>query len=496
MSLPLQTVINVQTTFTPLAAAARSFGALLLLGASDPIDTTQRIREYATTTEVANDFGTSAPEYKAAEIYFSQKPRPSKLFIGRWAQVATAARLNGGVRSAAQQDLTVFTAITNGSFVITVDGTVKTITGVNLSAQTNLNGVAAVLTTALSTATVTWDAVYKRFVIKSNSTGTASTLTYASAHMSGTDLAAPLGLTDGVASAPVNGINPETLLTAVQTLADKSKNWYGLHVAAAVATDADYLAVASFIESAEPARILGITSGASGVIDSTITTDIASKLKDLRYGRSFVQYSTSSPYAAVAMFGRAFSVNFLGTNTAITLKFKDETGVVAEDILSSQANALKAKNANVFVKYENDSSILQEGTMANGTFFDERHGLDWLQNYIQTALFNLKTSSGKTPQTNGGVNRECAIIEDCLEQAARNGFVAPGVWNGEDIESADGFIVLKAGDYLDKGYLVYPNPIDLQAQADRENRIGPPIQVMIKLAGAIHFNNVLINVNR
>lgn len=26
--------------------------------------------------------------------------------------------------------------------------------------------------------------------------------------------------------------------------------------------------------------------------------------------------------------------------------------------------------------------------MANGDFFDERHGLDWLQNYVQTNLYN------------------------------------------------------------------------------------------------------------
>lgn len=494
--LPLQRVINVQTTFSPIAAAARSFGSLLLLGASDSIDTSERLREYATITEVANDFDTTSPEYKAAAIYFGQKPRPSQLFVGRWAQVATKARLNGGVRSAVQQQMSVFTAITNGSFKITVDGTLVTVTGVDLSAQTNLNGVAAVLTTALSTATVTWDAVYKRFVVKSNSTGTGSTLTYATAHTTGTDLAAPLGLTDGVASAPVNGVAPETLLAATQAIADKSNAWYGLHVAAAVATDADYLEVAGFIESAEPSRIFGVTSGASAVIDGTLNTDIASKLKDLNYSRTFVQYSTSTPYAAVAMFGRAFSVNFLGTNTAITLKFKTESGVVAEEILTSQANALKAKNANVFVTYENDSAILQEGTMADGTFFDERHGLDWLQNYIQTALFNLKLSSGKVPQTNGGSNRQCAVIEDCLEQAVRNGLCAAGVWNGEALEAPDGFVVLNTGDYLDKGYLVYPNPIDLQDQAERENRIGPAIQIALKLAGAIHFDNVLINVNR
>ncbi len=31
--------------------------------------------------------------------------------------------------------------------------------------------------------------------------------------------------------------------------------------------------------------------------------------------------------------------------------------------------------------------------MANGDFFDERHGLDWLQNYVQNHLYNLLYTS-------------------------------------------------------------------------------------------------------
>ncbi len=41
--------------------------------------------------------------------------------------------------------------------------------------------------------------------------------------------------------------------------------------------------------------------------------------------------------------------------------------------------------------------------MANGDFFDERHGLDWLQNYVQNNLYNLLyTSTTKVPQTDPG----------------------------------------------------------------------------------------------
>ncbi|EOV4147137.1 DUF3383 family protein, partial [Yersinia enterocolitica] len=75
--------------------------------------------------------------------------------------------------------------------------------------------------------------------------------------------------------------------------------------------------------------------------------------------RTLVQYSSASPYAAASIFGRAFTVNFNGNNTTITLKFKQQPGITAESLEQSQANALKAKNCNVFVNYDNDTAIIQ-----------------------------------------------------------------------------------------------------------------------------------------
>jgi len=77
-----------------------------------------------------------------------------------------------------------------------------------------------------------------------------------------------------------------------------------------------------------------------------------------------------------------------------------------------------------------------------------------------------------------------------LGEAVNNGLVAPGTWN------ADGFGLLERGDYLDKGYYVYTTPVAEQAQSEREQRKCPPIQIAAKLAGAIHFVDVQIDVNR
>ena len=490
--LNVSDVVNVTINLSPLAAAQRNFGALLIVGSSDVIDTNERIRQYSDLDGVAEDFGTTTAEYLAADLFFSQSPQPSILYLGRWAQTATSGRLNGGVLSGAQQAITNFTSITNGSMKIDIDGATKTLSALSFSAVTNLNGVASIIDTAIVGASCLWDSVSQRFVIESDSTGVTSTVGYASATGSGTDISAMLNLVTGVASSPVSGIAAETLLAAVQQLADMSNDWYGLTVATSTApATADHLAVAAFIEGASQSHLYGITITNPSVLDSTVTSDLASQLKALGYERTFTQYSSSSPYAVDSMYGRAFTVNFEANNTTITLKFKQEPGVAAETITESQAATLKSKNCNVFVNYNNDTAIIQEGVMANGYFFDEVHGTDWLQNAVQTDVYNLLYQSAtKIPQTDDGTHTIVTTIEATMARAVNNGLVAPGIWN------AGGFGQLKQGQMLSSGYYVYAPLVASQSQADREARKSVPIQVAAKLAGAVHSVNVIINVNR
>jgi len=283
----------------------------------------------------------------------------------------------------------------------------------------------------------------------------------------------------------------ETLAQAI-TAVLQFTNWYGLGIADDEdLTASEITATAAAIQASSLSRVFAVTSDDSGIIDSASTSDIASTLKAAGYGRTFVQYSTKSKYAALSAFGRAFTVNFTGNNTTITLKFKTEPGVTYETLTSSQAAAVDAKNANVYVYYANDTAILQQGVMSNGDFFDERHGLDWLQNYVQTDLFNaLYTSTTKIPQTEAGITRLLTVVEKSLDQAVSNGLVAAGVWNGGDIGQ------ITAGDTLTKGYYVYAQPLSSQSQADREARKAPLIQAAIKLAGAVHYADVQINVVR
>lgn len=482
-------LVRVSVNLAPLAAARRGFGTLLVVGDSNVIDGSERIRSYVDLESVALDFGTSAPEYLAAALYFGQSPRPQNLMIGRWLRTATAALLKGGILNASEQALANWTAITAGSFKITVDGTEKTITALNFSAVTNLNGVASAINAKLTGATCAWDG--SRFTITSATTGASSTVGYASAAGTDTDISALLKLTSALALAPVDGFASETPVQCVTAMANLSGQWYGFSFAAStMPTNDQIVEVAAFIEGASISRIFGVTETDTRVLDSTYTTDLASRLKALSYKRTCVQFSANK-FAICSLIGRAFSVNFSANRSTITLMYKQEPGVVAQYLTETQAQTLKAKRCNVFVNYMNDTAIIQYGVMSGQAYFDEIHGLDWFSDALQTAEYNLLyQSKTKIPQTDAGQNQLVNTAAGVCQEAINNGLIAPGQWN------ADGFGQLSRGDYLQEGFYIYTQPMAAQDQSIREQRIAPPIQIALKLAGAIQEIDCIVDVNR
>lgn len=600
MPLSVSRLVKVTVNLTPLAAQTRSFGVLAIAGDSNVISGLERIRTYLDVEGVATDFGVTSPEFLAAELYFSQSPQPSTLMIGRWLRTATAGFNEGGILSPSQQVISNFNGISNGGFVIIVDGVVKTLTGLDFTSQTNLNGVASVINGSLTGATVTWDG--QEFKVTSNTVGagvkasgtvtmtgspanndtltiggtlitfkTASpvgsqvligptaaqtmvnllaflqastdtnlilatyaamgtvltvsygvvgvagnsyTLAKSSTNITlsgatlaggapqssvgyatvgtGTDISGLLKLNAANAQALIGGYDPETPIQCASALVDKSTVWYGLMFAASVMpTDQQNLDVSAFIEALDLKRIYGVSIQNTNVLSSLVTNDLASLMAAGGYEQSFCQYSSSSPYSVASFFGRAFSVDFNANNSTITLMFKQEPGIVPEELTENQAAVLTTKRCNVFVEYDNNTAIIQNGVMSGPAFFDEVHGLNWMQNQIQTACYNvLYTSPTKIPQTDAGVNTLVNAISGACSAGVNNGLVAPGVWN------APGFGTLQQGQFLKTGYYVFAPSVALQSQADREARKSPPIQVALKLAGAIQSLDVLVDVNR
>lgn len=501
IGLPVSSLIAVSVSLSPPAAQFANFNSLLVLGDSDVIDVRQRMRTYSTLGQVATDFGTSASEYLAAVAYFGQSPQPTTLYIGRWAKTATKGLLLGGALTATQQLLANFTSITNGGFHILVDGGASTnITGINLTGATNLNGVAALIQTALqaiggafAAVTVVWNAGSGQFLIKSGTTGASSAISATTAPSAGTDLGPLILTTAGTLAYTQAGIVAESAVAAVVLFdTNIATQWYGLMFAvpAGDIIDSDHLAVAAYIEAAALPHVYGLTTSAAAAIVSPDTTSIGALLKALSYNRTFFQYSSTNGFAVASMFGRMFTVNFNANNSTITLMWKIEPGVTAEILTPTQVAALSANNYNFFAAFNNATSIIVNGKVASGQFIDTVWGVDWLSNRIQTDCYNLLyTSQTKIPETDAGNQQIATAITAACQAAVDNGLLAPGFW------TTGGFGQIQNGSFLQKGFYVFTPPISSQSPADRAARKSVPFQVAAKLAGAVHTINVAINVN-
>ncbi len=496
--LSVSRLVNVTVTLTPPLAQVPTFNSILVLGTSTVIDVVTRMRAYNDIDAVATDFGTTSEEYLSAVLWFEQSPKPSTFYCGRWAKTASKGQLLCGPLALANRVVGPWAAIVDGGFHIAIDaGVGADITGLDFSAETNLNGVAGVIQTAIQASaggtgvTCVYDAAFTRFVITSSTTGTTSKISFLTPAATGTDVSAMMAGTNtaGNGAFVADGIAAETALAAVTAFHDKfSSQWYGLFIPSAV--DADHEDVANFVEACDPPHFYGVATQEGGCLIAGDTANIAYTLQQMKLSHCMVQYSSANKYSVMSALGRVLTTDWLGNNTTITLMYKQEPGIVPETLSASEADALIGFNCNFFVNYNNGTAILQNGICPSGQFVDSIIGCDWLRATIQTNVWNLLYGTNtKIPQTDAGMHILATGIEAACIQAVTNGLVAPGVWN------SGGFGQLKQGDYLSKGYYVYTPPVASQAQSDRSARKSVPFQVAVKLAGAVHSVDVAVNVN-
>lgn len=284
----------------------------------------------------------------------------------------------------------------------------------------------------------------------------------------------------------------ETAAQAAEAVRQADSEWYTLIVTGLEDEAATILSLATWVESATPLSTYAFTTNLIDV-PTSVTTDIFSQIKALSYTRTLGFYSTyaAQPDGVAGIIGYAMG-QMRGSlrNSAFTLNFKSITGITVEALTATQFNNVVGKGGNVYINRGEFYNWFQNGTMMDGSFFDERIYLDKLANDITLNVSDLFNQVPKVPQTEGGVTQIIGAINPALDAALRTGFVAPGRWLGQNIMN------LEYGDSLPNGYLVQAEAIADQAKADRDARKAPPIYVAVKLAGAIHSVVIRVDVDR
>lgn len=277
----------------------------------------------------------------------------------------------------------------------------------------------------------------------------------------------------------------ETALVAITACRAKNSDWYACTICGAV--KADIIAVAPYIESCEPSSAYFYTTADTDVPLGT-AGNVMLTLQASSYRRTIGQYSTYTD-AAAAILGYAMGANTGLANTAYTLAYKQEVGVTPEALTSTQITTIKGQNGNVYINRGNTYNLFEQGIMASGAHFDEVINLDMLKNDIQIAIMSLLAGVSKVPQNESGVLLLVSAINGPCNSARNRGFISPGVWNAPSI------LNLSTGDTLSQGYIVLSEKIADQLAADRTARKAPAIYVCVKLAGAVEFVAIQIDVN-
>lgn len=194
---------------------------------------------------------------------------------------------------------------------------------------------------------------------------------------------------------------------------------------------------------------------------------------------------------AAAYAGRALSTDFGGSLTASTMHLKQLEGITPDQtIAQAQLILAQAAGVDVYVSIAGIAELFTSG--ANG-WFDQEYGQFWLKFALEAAGFNyLAGTNTKIPQTEAGMEGLKNAYRQVLVQAVTNGFAAPGKWTSPDKFGDTAALVRNVAQI---GYYVYSNPVDDQTVAERDARKAPLVQIALKLAGAIHSSNVIVNVN-
>jgi len=265
---------------------------------------------------------------------------------------------------------------------------------------------------------------------------------------------------------------PTSLAECLTAINDFDDDWYGLVLSKEMRADtAQVIEIAEWIEAR--VKVFGYTSNNPDLLDATVTDDIASQLKLRQLRRTMTTYSSSpDEYPSASILGRAFTVNFNQPDSTITLMYKSGPGITVEKLTGNQKTISRSKCVNAF-NCVGEKSFYDDSSMANGAFFDEVHGIDWLQNAIETQVCGfLLSRTTKVPYTDRGVAAIEQQVRFVLDEAVRNGLIAPG----ETVE----------GEYLSNGYSITSIPVAEINQSDVDRRFYGGMSFVVLGAGAIH----------
>jgi len=499
MSVSINNVVTVTLLQSGALAMADNpnVDTMLTSEQQGPLSSASRYRIYSEAASVAADFGTASQAYDFALSFFATQPNATNaggfLVMGYWRGAdedvpATAASLNGAQLSEATV-VSALQQVADGTLDVSIDGVTENLTALDFQATTTLDEIAVVIDTALTGGTAA--VVDQRIVITSATTGATSLITFATDPGTGTFIGQTLALTTGSGGFLAQGAEAETL-TAETKLAGITELRSQVKFRGAMfidnPTDEESKDLAEWGQANDVLQYDVFESPANLLVDPTnVVWDI--KLSGLTNYRMLYSKAGNRKLAASYM-ARVHTVNFAAENSALTMHLK-ELSVAAEEYTQTEVNNAKMVGLDLYTTIKLTPAILTSGA---NVFTDERYNLIALVDFIQVDMYNLlKLTGTKIPQTRRGVNQLIDQAEKTTRQFVRAGVAAPGTWSSPDhFGNRETF----EQSIINNGFYWLAGSLADQAQNSREARESPVLQGAVKMAGAVHSVDIIVNVNR
>ena len=499
MSVSINNVVNVTLLQSGALAMADNPNVVAMMTSEQqgPLSSASRYRIYSDSGSVATDFGTASKAYDFALSFFGTSPNATNaggfLVIGYWrgaeeTLMATSASLNGAQLSEASV-VGGLQQVADGTLTVDVDGVPEALTGLDFQSAPTLAAIVDIIDAELTGATASISD--QRVVITSDTSGASSTVTFASDPGTGTFIGQTLALTTGSGGFLTQGAAAETL-TAETKLAAITELFAQVKFRGAMfidnPTDEESKTLAEWGQANDVLQYDVFESPANLLVDPTnVVWDI--KLSGLTNYRMLYSKAGNRKLAASYM-ARVHTVNFAAEKSALTMHLK-ELSVAAEEYTQTEVNNAKMVGLDLYTTIKLTPAILTSGA---NVFTDERYNLIALVDFIQVDMYNLlKLTGTKIPQTRRGVNQLIDQAEKTTRQFVRAGVAAPGTWSSPDYfgnrETFEQSII-------NNGFYWLAGSLADQAQNSREARESPVLQGAVKMAGAVHSVDLIINVNR
>lgn len=425
-SIPASELVNVIPSVLQASGNPLSLNAVMLT--QDTSIQIGEVRSFATLEDVQDWFGPSSVEAGLAAVYFDgyegATVLPGLLYFMQYNVGAVGAFLRGG--SMAGLTLAQLQAL-SGQLTIVVNGVSSLSAAINLAAAASFSNAAALIQTGIqagtpaSTATCVYDPLRQAFVVRSSTTGPASTIGFASGTLS-----AGLKLTSAAGAVTSQGAAAATPADQLAALVADTQNWVCVMTTWEPIT-ADKVLFAQAVDSfGQRFAYVGWDTSVGPTLDVDPTSFAA--LTATLNGR-VADWGPADKAAHIC--GITASIDFARTNGRLTYAYKSQSALAADVDDATVAANLIANGYNFYGAYgtaNDDFKFLQRGVISGDWgYIDSYINQIKLNSDLQLALLTLLASTPSIPYSTRGYDLIRAACADPINAALNFGSIVPGV---------------------------------------------------------------------